>query len=70
MNLDVGPLRLLRLPEVLARVGLKRSAWYELIGAGRAPQPCRLGQRCVAWSSREIDAWVEARIAEREAGQR
>ena len=67
MNLDVGPLRLLRLPEVLARVGLRRSAWYELVSAGRAPQPCRLGQRCVAWVESEVEGWVAARIAEREA---
>jgi len=69
VNLDVGPLRLLRLPEVLDRVGLRRSAWYELVGAGRAPQPCRLGLRCVAWSSIEIDLWVAARLSEREDGQ-
>ena len=61
-----APLRLLRLPEVLGRVGLRRSAWYELVGAGLAPQPCRLG-RCVAWPDHEIDEWVAARIAERPA---
>jgi prophage regulatory protein len=61
------PLRLLRLPEVLVRVGLGRSAWYDLVRAGRAPQPCHLGERCVAWPEHEISEWVAARIAERPA---
>jgi prophage regulatory protein len=70
MSRDIGPLRLLRLPEVLARVGLRRSAVYELVSRGSFPQPCRLGARCVAWVESEVDGWVAARIAEREAGQR
>ena len=61
-----APLRLLRLPEVLARVGLGRSAWYDLVRASRAPQPCHLG-RSVAWPEHEIENWVAARIAERTA---
>jgi prophage regulatory protein len=65
VNLDVGPLRLLRLPEVLARVGLRRSAVYELVSRGAFPQPCRLGQRCVAWSEHEVDAWISKRLDER-----
>ena len=69
MSLDVGPLRLLRLPEVLARVGLKRSALYEIVSRGSFPRPCRLGQRCVAWPEHEVNAWLQARLAERDAGQ-
>jgi prophage regulatory protein len=67
MSADVAPVRLLRLPDVLHRVALGRSAWYSLVAAGRAPQPCHLGQRCVAWPEHEIDGWVGARIAERTA---
>lgn len=66
MSADPAPLRLLRLPEVLGRVGLGRSAWYDHVSAGRAPQPCHLG-RSVAWPEHEIAAWVAARIAERPA---
>jgi prophage regulatory protein len=64
---DTAPVRLLRLPAVLDRVGLGRSAWYVLIGAGLAPQPVHLGQRCVAWPEAEVDEWIAARIAERGA---
>ena len=65
MTIDAVPVRLLRLPAVLDRVALGRSAWYAMIAAGLAPQPVHLGQRCVAWPEHEISAWVGARIAER-----
>ena len=67
MTLDAAPVRLLRLPAVLDRVALGRSAWYALVAAGQAPQPCRLGQRCVAWPEHEVSAWVAARISDRAA---
>ena len=67
MTAGAAPVRLLRLPGVLGRVGLGRSTWYAMIAAGQAPQPCRLGQRLVAWVEPEIDEWVNARIAERTA---
>lgn len=57
-------LRLLRLPEVLGRVGLGRSAWYAAIAARQAPKPCHLG-RCAAWPEHEIDIWIAERIAAR-----
>lgn len=56
--------RLLRLPDVLATVGLGKSAWYALVAAGQAPQPVHMG-RTVVWISNEIAAWVQERIAER-----
>ena len=59
--------RLLRLPDVLNRVGLGRSAWYALVAAGLAPRPVRLGLRCVAWPEAEVGEWIAARIAERAA---
>jgi len=62
-----APVCLLRLPEVLSRVGLGRSAWYAMIAAGKAPAPIRLSVRCSAWPSTEIEAWIAARIAERPA---
>jgi prophage regulatory protein len=58
---------LLRLPAVRARVGLGRSAIYAGVTAGTFPAPVKLGERCVAWPEHEIQAWIQARIAEREA---
>jgi prophage regulatory protein len=66
MTAAPAPLRLLRLPEVLVRVGLGRSAWYDLMRTGRAPQPCHLG-RSSFWPEHEIDEFVRAIIAERPA---
>ena len=67
MTADTAPVRLLRLPDVLHRVALGRSAWYAAIAAGQAPQPVHLGQRCVAWPEAEVDEWIAARIAGRGA---
>ena len=32
------------------------------------PKPVRLGKNSIAFVSTEIDAWIEARIADRDAG--
>jgi prophage regulatory protein len=54
---------LLRLPQVLARVGLKTTRLYELVGDGEFPKPLRLGDRAVAWLSTEIDSWIAAQAS-------
>jgi prophage regulatory protein len=64
---DAAPVRLLRLPDVLGRVGISRSAVYEFVQRRAFPQPVKLGTRCTAWVESEIDGWVGARIAERTA---
>lgn len=53
---------LLRLPQVLARVGYSRSTLYSKIKAGEFPAPISLGARSVAWISGEIDEWIEQQI--------
>lgn len=50
--------RLLRLPEVMARVGLKRSAIYQRMADGRFPRSRSLGPKCTVWVESEIDAWI------------
>lgn len=52
------PARLLRLPEVMARVGLKRSAIYQRMSEGRFPKSRSLGPKCAVWIEAEIDDWV------------
>jgi prophage regulatory protein len=64
MTATPAPLRLLRLPDVIERVGLRRTKIYDMVKAGTFPAPISLGRRCVAWPSEAIDAWVRARIAE------
>ena len=59
------PERLLRLAEVIARVGLAKTTIYDHIRAGMFPKPVDLGG-AVAWVESEIDAWIAARIAARD----
>ena len=53
--------RLLRLPAVLERTGLGRSALYDLMAAGRFPRPLQIGARAVAWREDEIEEWIRTR---------
>jgi prophage regulatory protein len=56
--LPTAPVRLLRLPEVMARVGLKRSAIYQRMSENRFPKSRSLGPKCAVWVEAEIDDWV------------
>lgn len=57
---EAKPTRLLRLPEVLARIPYRRTRFFELVKAGKLPAPVRLpGGRAVAWPEAVIDALVE-----------
>lgn len=53
-----SPARLLRLPEVIARVGLKRSAIYQRMSEGRFPRSRSLGPKCAVWVESEIEDWI------------
>ena len=55
------PETLLRLPQVLATVGLGRTAWLDLVRTGAAPAPVHIG-RAAAWPSSEVQAFIRARI--------
>lgn len=55
---EVRPPRLLRLPEVISRVGLKRSSIYQRMSEGRFPKSRSLGAKCAVWVEAEIDAWI------------
>ena len=50
--------RLLRLPQVIERVGLKRTAIYQRMREGRFPRSRSLGTRCTVWVESEVDQWV------------
>ena len=49
---------LLRLSEVIVRVGLKKTAIYSRIKAGVFPEPIKLSQRCSRWRAEDIERWV------------
>lgn len=56
---------LIRLPEVSARVGLRRTALYESIRRGDFPAPVRLTARSVAWRADQVADWIESRPSAR-----
>jgi prophage regulatory protein len=54
--------RILRRPEVEARIGLSRSTIYESIAQGEFPKPIKIGRRAVGWPESVIAAWLRARV--------
>jgi prophage regulatory protein len=54
---------LLRIAQVEARVGLKRSSIYAGMKAGSFPKCVKLSPRAAAWPSSSIDRWIADRIA-------
>ena len=46
-----------RLPRVLEETGLSRPVLYRKMAAGEFPKSFHIGERAVAWSSDDIEAW-------------
>lgn len=58
----------LRMPAVMKKVGLRRTAIYDKIKDCDFPPPIKLGNVSV-WLESELDAWIQAKVSEyREAG--
>ncbi len=55
--------RLLRLPEVMDRVGLGRAWIYAAIPRGDFPPPVSISSRARAWPESDIQNWIDDRIA-------
>jgi len=47
--------KLLRLKEVLKRVPVSRSAWWDGVRCGRYPKPIKLSPRVTVWREMDID---------------
>lgn len=52
----------IRMPELEARVGLKKPTIYALVAAGKFPKPVKLGMRASAWVVSEVQEWELSRI--------
>lgn len=61
------PLRILRMTELTAILGISRSSIYEKLNPksryydAEFPRPVRLGAASVGWRSTAIDAWIASR---------
>ena len=53
-------LALWRLPTVLSKYPVSRSAWWAGVKSGRYPAPVRLSDRCVAWKASAIQALIDS----------
>jgi len=64
------PLRFLRLPQVVDRVGLSpMTIWRrERASPPTFPRRVQLGPNAVGWPEEEIEAWCAERIAARNRG--
>lgn len=58
---------ILRRNQVETRTGLSRSTIYAGVAAGNFPAPVPLGEKSVGWLESEIQAWLESRVAARDA---
>lgn len=58
-NKNRRPRRILRLPEVMAATGYKRSSIYLFMAQGVFPKCHSInGRRAVGWDSWEIEVWI------------
>lgn len=53
--------KIIRMPELERRVGLRKSAIYGLIRRGEFPLQIRLGENAVGWRDSDIDEWIRVR---------
>lgn len=53
--------RLLRLPDVIERVGMGKTMIYRMIEQNKFPAQVRLNARSVAWREVDIQLWIKDR---------
>jgi prophage regulatory protein len=59
--------RILRLPDVEAKSGLKRDSIYRGAREGWFPRPVKISQGASGWVESEINDYIAKRVAERDA---
>ncbi len=52
---------MIRLPQVMGRVGLSKPSIYRLMKVGKFPKARLIGERAVGWIEDEIDEFVSSR---------
>jgi len=54
--------KILRLPKVINKTGLPRSAIYNGMAEGTFPRSIQLTERTVGWIESEINRWIDLKI--------
>jgi prophage regulatory protein len=57
------PHRILRIPELLDKTGLKKSHQQQLEQRGEFPKRIKLSERASGWLESEVDEWIAKRVA-------
>ncbi|MDJ6542097.1 AlpA family transcriptional regulator [Salmonella enterica] len=57
--------QLLRLKQVEAKTGIKRSQIYLYMQSGNFPHAIKIGPASVAWLESEIDEWIDQKLERR-----
>lgn len=55
---EVSSINILRLPKLILKVGLGRSAIYQRVQQKTFPAPIKLGGRAVGWNESSVDRWL------------
>lgn len=63
------PVQIIRADDVMEMTGLPKTSIKRGMKEGTFPKSIKLGERASGWVLSEIQAWIDARIAERDAGQ-
>jgi prophage regulatory protein len=59
--------KIIRATAIADYIGISRRQCERLIAEGKFPQKVKLGGKAAGWLVSEVDAWVNARAAERNA---
>lgn len=62
-----NPLRLISMNEVSRRVNFSKVHVYRLMKRGQFPRPIKVGAHRIAFIEAEVDDFIRAKIAERDA---
>ncbi len=54
--------RFIRLPEVMDKVGLKKSKIWAMVKNEEFPQPIKLTAGTTVWIEEEVDQWIRLQI--------
>lgn len=60
--------KIIRLPQVVAAVGLKKSAIYKKIKLGEFPAPIKLGAHASGWLESDVQQWIRKTAGRLPAG--
>jgi len=55
--------QLLRMRDIIRITGLSKATIYRQMDAGTFPKSIPLGGRVVGWEAREVQLWIDERIA-------